>query len=108
MKEKWKEETLKTIVIYRKGLEIATSPKIKNLTEKYKKYREKFGENNKKTLKIAKKQMTRHIKFIIINFFRHLLWLTIHQMNNLMLYKIRSRYLYDMDFFPGFIALLRL
>ena len=55
MKENWKEETLKTIVIYRKGLEIATSPKIKNLTEKYKKYREKFGENNKKTLKIAKK-----------------------------------------------------
>ena len=46
---KWKEESLKTIAIYRKGLEIATSPKIKNLVEKYKEYKEKYGENDKKT-----------------------------------------------------------
>ena len=52
---KWKEESLKTIAIYRKGLEIATSPKIKNLVEKYKEYKENYGENDKKTLKIAKK-----------------------------------------------------
>lgn len=51
----WKEESLKTIAIYRKGLEIATSPKIKNLVEKYKEYKENYGENDKKTLKIAKK-----------------------------------------------------
>lgn len=51
----WKEESLKTIAIYRKWLEIATSPKIKNLVEKYKEYKENYGENDKKTLKIAKK-----------------------------------------------------
>ena len=52
---KWKEESLKTIAIYRKGLEIATSPKIKNLVEKYKEYKENYGENDKKTLKKNKK-----------------------------------------------------
>lgn len=55
MKENWKEESLKTIYIYRKGLEIATNPKIKNLMEQYKKYKEIYGENDSKTLKIAKK-----------------------------------------------------
>ena len=55
MKENWKEEALKTITIYRKGLKIATSPKIKNLIKEYREYREKFGENSSKTLKIAKK-----------------------------------------------------
>lgn len=55
MKENWKEESLKTIDIYRKGLEIATNPKIKNLMEQYKKYKEIYGEEDKKTLKIAKK-----------------------------------------------------
>lgn len=55
MKENWKEEPLKTIDIYRKGLEIATNPKIKNLMEQYKKYKEIYGEEDKKTLKIAKK-----------------------------------------------------
>lgn len=55
MQKNWKEESLKTIAIYRKGLEIATSPKIKNLVEKFKEYKEKYGENGRKTLKIAKK-----------------------------------------------------
>lgn len=55
MQKNWKEESLKTIAIYRKRLEIATSPKIKNLVEKYKEYKENYGENDKKTLKIAKK-----------------------------------------------------
>ena len=55
MQKNWKEESLKTITIYRKGLEIATSPKIKNLVEKFKEYKEKYGENGRKTLKIAKK-----------------------------------------------------
>ena len=41
--------------IYRKGLEIATNPKIKKLMEQYKKYKEIYGEEDKKTLKIAKK-----------------------------------------------------
>ena len=33
MKKNWKEESLKNIDLYRKGLEIATSPKIKNLVK---------------------------------------------------------------------------
>ena len=54
-KENWKEESLKNIAIYRKGLEIATNPKIKNLIEKHRKYIEKYGENNQKSRKIGKK-----------------------------------------------------
>lgn len=55
MQKNWKEQSLKTIAIYRKGLEIVTSSKIKNLVEKYKEYKEIYGENDSKTLKIAKK-----------------------------------------------------
>ena len=33
-KENWKEESLKTIAIYKKGLEIATNLKIKNLIDR--------------------------------------------------------------------------
>lgn len=55
MQKNWKEKSLKTIAIYRKGLEIATNPKIKNLMEQYKEYKEIYGENDRKTLKIAKK-----------------------------------------------------
>ena len=55
MKKNGKEESLKNIDLYRKGLEIATSPKIKNLVKKYKKYIKKYGENDKKTLEIVKK-----------------------------------------------------
>ena len=55
MQKNWKEESLKNIHLYRKGLEIATSPKIKNLVKKHKKYVKKYGENDKKTLEIAQK-----------------------------------------------------
>lgn len=55
MKENWKEETLKTIAIYRKGLEIANNQKIEQLIKRYKEYKEKYGENDRKTLKISKK-----------------------------------------------------
>ena len=55
MQKNWKEKSLKTIAIYRKGLEIATNPKIKNLMEQYKEYKKIYGEEDKKTLKIAKK-----------------------------------------------------
>lgn len=54
-KENWKDESLKNIAIYRKGLEIATNSKIKNLIEKHRKYIEKYGENNPKSIKIGKK-----------------------------------------------------
>ena len=55
MQKNGKEESLKNIDLYRKGLEIATSPKIKNLVKKHKKYVKKYGENDKKTLEIAQK-----------------------------------------------------
>ena len=55
MQKNGKEESLKNIDLYRKGLEIATSPKIKNLVNKHKKYIKKYGENDKKTLEIVKK-----------------------------------------------------
>ena len=54
-KENWKDESLKTIAIYRKGLEIAINPKIEKLIEKHRKYIEKYGENNQKSIKIGKK-----------------------------------------------------
>ena len=54
-KENWKDESLKTIAIYRKGLKIATNPKIKNLIEKHREYIKKYGENDKKTIKNGKK-----------------------------------------------------
>lgn len=54
-KDNWKEESLKTINIYRKGLKIATNPKVKNLIEKHKEYIEKYGENDRRTIKIGKK-----------------------------------------------------
>ena len=43
MQKNWKEESLKNIDLYRKGLEIATSPKIKNLVKKHKKYIKENG-----------------------------------------------------------------
>lgn len=55
MQENWKEESLRTIAIYRKGLEIATNTKIKNLIEKHREYIKNYGENDKKTIKIGKK-----------------------------------------------------
>lgn len=55
MQKNWKEKSLKTIALYRKGLEVATSTKIRKLIEKQKEYLEKYGENGKKTLQINKK-----------------------------------------------------
>ena len=55
MQKNWKEKSLKTIALYRKGLEVATSTKIRKLIEKQKKYFEKYGESGKKTLQINKK-----------------------------------------------------
>lgn len=46
---------LETIDIYKKNLEIATNEKIKNLIEKQKKYMEKYGENDRKTINLNKK-----------------------------------------------------
>lgn len=51
----WKCKTLSTISQYKKGLLIATNPKIKKLVEKYKEYITKYGENGKKTMALGKK-----------------------------------------------------
>jgi len=50
-----KDKALKTVRVYRKGLEMATNEKIKNLIEKHCEYIEKYGENDRRTLKISKK-----------------------------------------------------
>lgn len=55
MDNNWKEKTLKTIEIYRKGLEIATNVKIKNMIDKHSEFTKKYGENHKKTIKLGKK-----------------------------------------------------
>ena len=54
-KKDWKEQTLKTISIYRKGLEISSNKKIKKLIQKHIEYRKLYGENGRKTIKINKK-----------------------------------------------------
>ena len=51
----WKCKTLSTISQYKKGLLIATNPKIKKLVKKYKEYITKYGENGKKTIAVGKK-----------------------------------------------------
>lgn len=53
--EDWKCKTLSTINQYKKGLLIATNPKIKKLVEKHKEYINKYGENGKKTVALGKK-----------------------------------------------------
>lgn len=50
-KENWKDESQKTINIYRKGLLIATNEKIKKLIEESKRY----DEDSVKYIKIGKK-----------------------------------------------------
>ena len=51
----WKCKTLSTISQYKKGLLIATNPKIKKLVEKHREYIKKYGENGKKTIAVGKK-----------------------------------------------------
>jgi hypothetical protein len=53
--EKWKENALKTIDLYRKNLEISNNRKIKNLIEIQKAYIKKYGETAPETITINKK-----------------------------------------------------
>ena len=53
--ENWKDNTLRTINQYEKGLKITTNPKIKKLILKHKDFIKKYGEDDKRTLKINKK-----------------------------------------------------
>ena len=47
-------KALKTIDIYRKNLEVAVNPKIKALVEKQKESMAKYGEEDKRTIKLNK------------------------------------------------------
>ena len=54
-KDNWKSETLKNIKIYKKNLQIAIDDNIRELIEKQKDLIDKYGENDKRTLKMNKK-----------------------------------------------------
>ena len=54
-KENWKENSLRTINQYEKGLKVATNKKIQKLIEKQKVLIEKKGKNSKEIIKINKK-----------------------------------------------------
>lgn len=49
-----KEKALKTIDLYEKNLKISINEKIQKLVQKQKEYREKFGEDDKRTLRLNK------------------------------------------------------
>lgn len=50
-----KDKALKTVELYRKNLEIATNDKLKELIKKHTEYSRKYGEDDRKTLKLSKK-----------------------------------------------------
>lgn len=50
----WKQETLQTINLYIKGLEVATDEEIKKTINKYCEYTQKYGENGRKTVELGK------------------------------------------------------
>lgn len=54
-KENWKENSLRTINQYEKGLKVATNKKIQELIEKQKVLIEEKGKNSKEIIKINKK-----------------------------------------------------
>lgn len=53
--ENWEEQTLRTINIYKKNIEISMNPTIQKLVRKYKKCFDKYGENNIMTIILGRK-----------------------------------------------------
>lgn len=51
----WKQETLKTINLYIRGLEVATDGKIKKMVDKYCAYTRIYEENGRKTVALGRK-----------------------------------------------------
>lgn len=51
----WKDKSLKTTELYRKGIELSIDENIKQLIEKHKQYVKKYGESDKRTINIDKK-----------------------------------------------------
>lgn len=55
MSSNWKQETLKILNHYIKGLEIATDEKIEKMLNKHCEYKKIYGENGRKTIYLSKK-----------------------------------------------------
>ena len=55
MSDNWKQNTLKIINFYIKGLEIATDEKIKKMVNKHCEYKKIYGESGRKTIYLSKK-----------------------------------------------------
>ena len=55
MNSNWKQETLKILNHYIRGLEIATDEKIKKMVNKHCEYKKIYGENGRKTIYLSKK-----------------------------------------------------
>lgn len=55
MSSNWKQETLKILNHYIRGLEIATDEKIKKMVNKHCEYKKIYGENGRKTIYLSKK-----------------------------------------------------
>lgn len=86
-----KENTIKTLEIYRKNLEISTNKKIQKLVDKRKNYIQEYGKNGRKTLKLDKK-IDKEIKKILKSWYyslstHHQQILKVHQFYSLTLYK---------------------
>ena len=55
MNSNWKQETLKILNHYIRGLEIATDEKIKKMVNKHCEYMKIYGKNGRKTIYLSKK-----------------------------------------------------
>ena len=55
MNSNWKQETLKILNHYIRGLEIAKDEKIKKMVNKHCEYKKIYGENGRKTIYLSKK-----------------------------------------------------
>lgn len=53
--ENWQEQTLRTINIYKKNIEISMNPTIQKLIKRYKKSFDRYGERNIMTIILGKR-----------------------------------------------------
>lgn len=55
MDNNWKEKSLQTIELYKKGLEVATNEEIKKMIKIHYNHAKKYGNNHIKTIKLGKR-----------------------------------------------------
>lgn len=55
LQENWQEQTMRTIKIYKKNIEISMNPSIQKLIKRYKKSFDRYGERNIMTVILGKK-----------------------------------------------------